>query len=124
WIIAYRAVMCRLPVVVGVVLIGKFHVQDAHAGIAAATFYLLLPYNAIHIGQVHHVWPSALMIWAVAAYRWPLAAGLLLGLAAGSVYFPALVFPVWLSFYWKRGAGRFAAGFVLAALASLGVMAA
>ena len=89
--------------------------QNQHAGMAAATFYLLLPYTAILIGQLHHVWPITLIVWAVVAYRLPTLAGLLLGLAAGSVYFPALVFPVWLSFYWRRGAGRFAAAFVLAA---------
>jgi len=26
------------------------------------------------------------------------------GLAAATTYFPALLFPLWLSFYWKRGA--------------------
>jgi hypothetical protein len=88
---------------------------------AAATFYLLLPYTAFHFGQVHHVWPIALLVWAVAAYRKPTLAGFLLGLAAGSVYYPALVFPLWFSFYWRRGAGRFAVAFVLAASLSLAV---
>ena len=46
-------------------------------------------------------------------YRRPTLAGLLLGVAAGSVYFPALLLPVWLSFYWRRGGGRFLAAFVL-----------
>ena len=45
----------------------------------------------------------AVMIWMVLAYRRPLVAGLLLGLAAGTVLFPALALPVWLSFYWRRG---------------------
>ncbi len=52
-------------------------------------------------------------------YRRPVLAGILLGLAAGSVYFPALLFPVWFSFYWRRGAGRFSGAFVLSALISL-----
>jgi hypothetical protein len=82
-----------------------------------------LPYTALHVEQVHHVWPVALVVWAVAAYRLPLAAGLLLGLAAGTAYFPALLFPAWLSFYWRRGSGRFAGGFALVALLSLAVAA-
>src|SRR5205807_2265927 len=46
-------------------------------------------------------------------------------LAAGAVYFPLLLFPAWLGFYWRRGAGRFAAAFALTAglcLAIVGVI--
>jgi hypothetical protein len=121
WVRCALAIVCHLAVVSGLVFIGYRHFQDTHAGMAAATFYLLLPYTALHVEQVHHVLPSALLIWAVAAYRRPLLAGLLLGLAAGAVYFPALVFPLWLSFYWRRGVGRFATGFLLAAGFSLAV---
>lgn len=121
WVIPTLALLCHLAIIAGLVTVGYRHFQNQHAGMAAATFYLLLPYTAIHIGQLHHVWPMTLIVWAVVAYRLPALAGLLLGLAAGSVYFPALVFPVWLSFYWRRGAGRFAAAFVLAAGASLAV---
>jgi hypothetical protein len=62
---------------------------------------------------VHHVLPTALLVWAVAAFRLPTLSGLLLGLAAGTGYFPVFLFPVWLSFYWLRGAGRFAGAFGL-----------
>jgi hypothetical protein len=122
WVGRTLAVLCHLAIVVGLVLVGWRHFQDVHAGMAAATFYLLLPYTylllpytALHIGQWYHVWPAALLVWAVVCYRMPLLAGLLLGLAAGSTYFPVLVFPLWLSFYSRRGSGRFATGFVLAA---------
>jgi len=81
---------------------------------AAATFYLMLPYTGVFIGQVQHVWPMAFMVWALAAYRVPTLAGFILGLAAGTTYFPALVLPVWLSFYRGRGAGRFLVAFALA----------
>jgi hypothetical protein len=121
WVRCSLAVVCHLAVVVGLVFIGYWHYQDTHAGMAAATFYLLLPYTALHVGQWHHVLPSALLIWAVAAYRRPVLAGLLVGLAAGAVYFPALVFPLWFSFYWRRGAGRFAGAFFLAAGLTLAV---
>jgi hypothetical protein len=113
------AMLCHLAVAAGLFFIGYRVFQDASAGVAAATFYLLLPYTAYHVGQIHHVWPSALLVWAVACYRRPILAGVLLGLAAGSMFFPALLFPVWLGFYWRRGAGRFAGAFVLSALLSL-----
>lgn len=119
WVERGLAILCHLAVVVALVFIGCRHFQDAPAGMAAATFYLLLPYTAYHVEQVHHVWPVALLLWAIAAYRKPTVAGLLVGLAAGSIYFPMLTFPVWFSFYWRRGAGRFAAAFLLAASASL-----
>lgn len=116
------AILCHLAVVIGLVVIGAKHFQDIHAGMAAAAFYLVIPYTAIYIAQVHHVWPIALLIWAVVSYRRPMLAGTLLGLSTGS-YFTALVFPAWLSFYRRRGAGRFAAAFLLSAGLSLSILA-
>jgi hypothetical protein len=121
WVERVLACVCHLSVVVALAVIGWRHFQDLHGGIAAATCYLLLPYTAFFVGQVHHIWPVALLIWAVAAYRWPTVAGLLLGLTAGAVY-PALTFPVWVSFYWRRGSGRFLAAFALTAGVSLTVV--
>lgn len=115
WIERGLAGACHLAVVVALIFIGWKHFQDATAGMAAATLYLLLPYIAFHIAQIHHVWPTALLLWAIAAYRRPTVAGLLVGLAAGSLFFPALTLPVWLSFYWGRGARRFLGGFALTA---------
>ncbi len=80
---------------------------------AAATFYLMAPYTGLFVGQAHHVWPMALVIWALASYKVPLVAGIFLGLAAGTMYFPAVLLPAWFSFYWKRGAGRFLCSFIL-----------
>jgi hypothetical protein len=114
WLLRAFAVLCHLSVVVGLIVIGRLHFQDAAAGMAAATFYLMLPYTGQFVGEWEHVWPMAVMVWAVAAYRKPTLAGLLLGLAAGVVFFPALVLPVWLSFYRGRGLGRFTAAFLLA----------
>ncbi|HKB36456.1 MAG TPA: hypothetical protein VKD72_08385, partial [Gemmataceae bacterium] len=133
WAARALAVLCHLAVVLGLVVVGWRHFHDVHGGMAAATFYLLLPYTYLLLphatklaGQWHHVWPMALMVWAVVFYRWPALVGLLLGIAAGSVYFPVLVLPVWLSFYWRRGAGRCAGAFVLGVglcLAYLAVLA-
>jgi hypothetical protein len=122
WVERGLAMACHLAIVVGLVIIGCRHFQDAPAGMAMATFYLLLPYTAYHVEQIHHVWPTALLVWAVAAYRKPTVSGTLLGLAAGTTYFPALIFPAWLSFYRQRGAGRFALAFLLTALVSLGTV--
>jgi hypothetical protein len=110
-----------LAIVIGLVVIGWRHFQDAHAGVAAATFYLLLPYTAYHVDQVHHVLPTAFLVWAVAAYRRPILAGVLLALAFGNGYFAILLLPVWASFYWRRGTGRFLAAFVLVAGVALAV---
>lgn len=123
---------CHFAIVAGMVLVGWRHFQDVHAGMAAATFYLLLPYTyllmpgtSLGIGRWDHSWPMALMVWAVVAFRRPTVAGCLLGLAAGSVFFPVVTFPVWFSFYRRRGAGRFAVAFVLSGglcLAAVGAL--
>jgi hypothetical protein len=123
WVQRGLAVLCHLIVAAGLIAMGYRHFQDATAGMAAATFYLLLPYTGLYVGQLHHVWPMALLVWALVLYRMPTFTGILIGLAAGTVYFPALVFPVWLSFYWRRGAGRFAAAFGLSAAVCLTVTA-
>lgn len=101
------AVIGQLTVVLGLLTMGRLHFQDASAGLAAAVFYLLLPYTGMFIRDVDHVWPMAIVVWALVAYRWPSLSGFLLGLAAGPFYYPALLLPVMISFYWKRGAGRF-----------------
>ena len=124
------ALLCHLSVVVGLVLIGWRHFGDVASGMAAATFYLLLPYtymltpnSALGLGRWDHVWPMAWMVWAVFCYRRPMLAGAFLGLAAGGVLFPVLTLPVWLSFYWRRGAGRFLLSFVLFAGLTLALSA-
>lgn len=115
WITRSLAVACHLLVVIGLVLIGRWHFQDTASGMAAATFYLLLPYTGFFVGQAHHVWPAALLTWAVLAYRVPTLAGVLLGIATATAYFPGLVIPLWVSFYWGRGAGRFLLAVVVTA---------
>jgi hypothetical protein len=118
------AIVCHLAIVAALVVIGWRHFQDIHAGMAAAVCYLLLPYTALKGSQLPHVLPMALVLWAVVFYRRPGLAGLFLGLAAGAVYFPLLLLPLWLGFYWGRGAGRFLAFFGLAAgvyLAAVGL---
>src|SRR5262249_34316147 len=121
WVERSLAGLCHLAVVVGLIVIGVVHFQDAAAGLAAATAYLLLPYIAFHVTQIHHVWSTAFLVWAIVAYRRPFTPGLLVGVATGSLFFPVLTLPVWAGFYWRRGLGRFTAGLALTCAACLAV---
>src|SRR5262249_20843833 len=100
WLSRAFAVLGHVVVVVGLILIGRWHFQDVTAGMAAATFYLMAPYTGLYVGQAHHVWPMALVVWALATYRLPTLAGAFLGLATGTMYFPVVLVPAWFSFYW------------------------
>ena len=121
WTVRGLAMIGHAAVVVGLFFVGWRHYREVETGVAMAALYLLLPYTAFHISQLHHVLPAALTIWAIFAYRHPRVAGWLLGLAAGATFFPALLFPLWLHFYWRRGAWRFTVGFFSALAVSLAV---
>ncbi len=115
------AIISHLAVVIGMVMIGYRHFDNIKTGVATAVLYLLLPYTAIvtnpPVGilsdQMYHVLLAALLIWAVAMYRRPLVAGILLGVAIGTFYYPIFLLPLWVAFYWKRGGMRFVAGIVI-----------
>ena len=102
-------VLAHLMLVLGIVLIAYRHFGNIETGVAAASLYLLLPYTAQAIAQVHHVVPAALLVWAVLAYRRPVAAGVLLGLSS-VIFYPLFLLPLWCSFYWHRGLFRFVGG--------------
>ncbi len=120
WVERSVAVACHLGVVAGLVLIGARRFHDLPTGVAAGTLYLLVPYTAFLIGQAHHVWPAALLVWAVYSYQRPTIAGGLVGLAAGTAFFPLLLLPVWWQFYRGRGAGRFLGGAAAGGAVGLG----
>jgi hypothetical protein len=113
WATGLVAIACHLAVVAGLIVVGWRVYQDAAAGMAAATFYLMLPYTGLYVGQVQHVLPTVLLVWAIAAYRWPMLLGTILGVATATTYFPLLTMPLWLSFYRGRGAGRFLFAYTL-----------
>ena len=115
------AIAAHLAVIVGITMIGYRHFGNFKAGAGCATLYLLLPYTAQMTGRVDHVLPAALLVWAILMYRRPLVAGICLGLAAGLVYYPAFLLPLWLGFYRQRGLARFAGG-VAATMAVLTVL--
>jgi hypothetical protein len=103
-------ILAQLAVLMGLVLIGHKHFDNLVTGIAAATLYLLLPYTAQYTGHVDHVVPAALLVWAVHTYRKPVISGMFLGLAAGVIYYPLFLLPLWIGFYWQRGLVRFLIG--------------
>jgi hypothetical protein len=105
------AILSQFAIILGLVLIGLRHFDNIRAGIAAATFYLLLPYTAMWTGAVTHALPAALLVWAVLLYRRPLLSGAMLGLAFGTIYYPLFLLPLWISFYWHKGLVRFLLGF-------------
>lgn len=119
WVERGVTIALHLAVVAALVLIGSTHFRDPTTGVGMAALYLMLPYTAYHVAQVHHVWPAVFILWAVYSYRRPGTAGAVLGVAAGTAFFPFLLFPLWFGFYRGRGAGRFALGFALASGLSL-----
>ncbi len=116
------SIVANLAIVFSIVAIGYWHFGNFKTGVGAATLYLLLPYTAYMTGRVDHVVPSALLLLAVLLYRQPFAAGLCLGCAAGVVYYPFSLLPLWCSFYWQRGIRRFSAGFATSILSLVIVM--
>jgi len=115
WVTRGVAMASHISIVIALVMIGWKQFGDATVGMGAAVLYLLLPYTALHVAQVHHVLPTCLLLWAIFSYRRPVLSGWFLGVAAGSAFFPLLLFPLWCGFYWKRGACRFIKSFLTAA---------
>jgi hypothetical protein len=107
-------ILAHLALVMGLVLVGYRHFDNIHTGVAVGTLYLLFFYTSQMTGQVDHVVPAALLVWAFVAYRRPMIAGTFLGLAAGVIYYPFFLLPLWCGFYWQRGVVRFMLGVVLA----------
>ena len=119
WVSRAVGILCQIAVVAMLVLIGRVHFNDPTTAISAALVYMLLPATAFLFTQSHHVWPSALLLGAILLFRHPHWAGVLLGLAAGTSFFPLLLFPSWIQFYHGRGARRFAFWFAVSAVGSL-----
>ncbi|MEM6365339.1 MAG: glycosyltransferase family 87 protein [Planctomycetota bacterium] len=106
------AIAAQTAMLVGILLIGNRHFGNLRAGAGCAMLYLLMPYTAQMTGRVDHVVPAALLLWGVLFYRRPVMAGMFVGAAAGLVYYPLFLLPLWFSFYWQRGLRRFAIGVV------------
>lgn len=104
------AIISNIAIILGIVGVGYWHFDNVKTGIGCAVMFLLLPYTAQMTGNLEHIMPAAFMVLALLAYRQPVLSGLLIGLAAGLVYYPLFLLPLWISFYWKRGLGRLLIG--------------
>ncbi|MHC4875845.1 MAG: hypothetical protein ACYTGL_05055 [Planctomycetota bacterium] len=124
-VVAAKLMSClsHFAVVLGLVLLGRRHLGDIRLGIAMATLYLLLPCTAYQVNRVDHVLPSALVVWALTFYHRPMVAGCLMGLASGTVFFPAFLLPVWMGFYGRNGAIRFSVALAAVAAVLIGTIA-
>ncbi|GIX03716.1 MAG: hypothetical protein KatS3mg113_0722 [Planctomycetaceae bacterium] len=100
----WLAVLAHLSVTAGLIVLGRLHYRDWNQGLAMATLYLLLPCTAYDVSRVTHLLPAALILWAVVLSHSSLAAGLLLGLACGSLFFPWFLVPIWAAYYYRRRA--------------------
>ena len=95
---------------------------------AASPYFAGLGGEGLVIGGlrfVSHIAPMAMTLLAFMVLKRPFWAGALLAIAAGTLFYPAFFFPVWLGWYFFRreGAGRFALGFVVfGAVLALGVI--
>lgn len=107
------AFLSHLAVLFGLIAVGRWHFSDTNLGLAMGTLYLLLPVTAYDVTKVNHLLPAALIVWAIAAHRQPTIAGGLLGLACGTLFFPVFLLPIWMAFYWGRGAVKFGLALVL-----------
>lgn len=114
------AILSHLAVILGLIAVGRWHFSDTSLGLSMAALYLLLPCTAYDVSKVNHLLPAALIVWAVATYRRPMISGVLLGLACGTVFFPIFLLPIWVAFYWKRGALKFGLALVLTGTVLLG----
>ena len=111
----------QIGVVVLIATIGRAHFGSLQTGLAAALIYLLLPYINQFSARLDHLAPAFAILLAVAFYRRPFIAGVALGIAGSLVFYPFFLVPLWLSFYWKKGAVRFAFG-TSAAILTLSVL--
>jgi hypothetical protein len=106
----------HIAVLAALIFIGIRHFHDRNLAVAMSVLYLLLPSTAVDPNSVNHILSAAWILWAVALYRVPWASGIFMGLACGSLLYPALLLPVWFAFFGRAQALRFG-------LALLGVWA-
>jgi hypothetical protein len=109
-------VISHFIVVSGLLYIGRLHFGSMQLGFSMSCLYLLLPCTSFHVHQLSHVLPAACLTWAFACYRKPALAGILLGLACGTLFFAVFLLPLWAVFYGRRGSIWFVSSLVGVAL--------
>lgn len=115
-VILSRVLAClsHLGLVAALIAVGSKHFERPIAGLCVAASYLISPYTRMALVDSGQLFPAALIVTAVLLYARPWIAGVLIGLAGG--WMPACLglIPLWIGFYRRRGAWKFA-------LAALGV---
>jgi hypothetical protein len=118
-LVSLVSLTCHISVILLLIWIGWQHFGSLTNGVAAAVYYLIIPYTAYHLTIIEQVLPALLVVLAVAAFRVPFVAGLSLAFGGFLCFFPFLLVPLWISFYRRAGLYRFLIGlgvvFVLAA---------
>ncbi|MEP3478027.1 MAG: hypothetical protein ABJZ55_02155 [Fuerstiella sp.] len=117
WLAQLIILFSHTAVVLGLLYIGRRHFNSVQLGISMCCLYLILPCTAYYVHRVGHVVPAACMTWAVASYRKPAVAGVLLGLSCGTLFFAIFLLPLWAVFYGRKGSVRF--GLSLAGVAAI-----
>lgn len=117
WLAQLIILFSHTAVVLGLLYIGRRHFNSVQLGISMCCLYLILPCTAYYVHRVGHVVPAACMTWAVASYRKPAVAGVLLGLSCGTLFFAIFLLPLWAVFYGRKGSVRF--GLSLAGVAAV-----
>lgn len=108
--------------VVALYLIGR-QFGDSRLGLALVALYVGSAYvqgiggerwQITGMGFISHIAPAAVTLLAFALRERPLWAGAMLAIAAGVLFYPAFLFPLWLGYYFWRRKGwlPFAAGFL------------
>jgi len=107
WVARGLVITAHSLVVLGLLVISRLHFASLQLGVSMVCLYLLLPCTGVYVHQLSHVLPAACLTWAFACYRRPTVAGILLGLASGTLFFAIFLIPLWAVFYGRRGAIRF-----------------
>ena len=95
-------------VLAALMFIGFRHFQNGVTALAMGVLYLLLPSTVLDPNSVNQVLAAAWILWALALHRVPWAAGIFMGLACGSLLYPAMLLPIWFAFYGRKHSLRFA----------------
>jgi len=107
WIARVLVVLAHTALILGLLYIGRKHFCSTQLGVSMSCLYLLLPCTAYNAHELSHVVPGACLTWAFAMYRKPAVAGVLLGLACGTLFFAVFLLPLWAVFYGKKGSLKF-----------------
>jgi len=111
------ASLSHLGLVAALIAVGAKHFERPIAGLCVATSYLISPYTRMAVVDSGQIFPAALIVTAVLLYARPWIAGILLGLAGGWMPASLGLIPLWIGFYRKRGAWKFALAAITVAAA-------